>query len=101
MVSTNPRKVFPKLRQHLCRNKISTLLGAENKMNEDVGILVGHLDNMYNRAPACLWRISHRRMPSLKGLGELHVLCSRHCRAGLPDIVPSALNNCQDQFCRL
>jgi hypothetical protein len=50
MIPSNPSKILPELRQQLTRDHIPTLFRAENKMYEDVRILMRHLDNIHNRA---------------------------------------------------
>jgi hypothetical protein len=59
VIAADSREVFPELRQTLFGNKISTLFAAEDAMDQNVGILVGHAPTIQSFVNMCLCRMSH------------------------------------------
>src|SRR5205814_5097384 len=47
VIPSDPRKIFPQPRKHFKWNEISSLFCAEDAMDENVGILVGHPANIH------------------------------------------------------
>ncbi len=47
MISPDAREIFAEFGKQIVGDKIPTFFGAEYTMNENIGIFVGHRDNIY------------------------------------------------------
>src|SRR5437879_6762810 len=90
MIPPDSSKIFPEPRKQFVRNQIRSFLGAEHKMNEDIGIFVRHSQISTFHERVSVMNAQPRRVPSRNGTRSRPAL-TRHCHAGLSHIVPSAL----------
>ena len=92
MIPANTGEIFPKPREQFGRDEVLAFLGAEDEMDEDVRVFVGHVSKIStSRERVSVPAVTSGKVPSLNGTRRSLNSPTRHLHAGLSHVVPSAL----------